>query len=131
MPTSEIDIKSGPLEDLYVALVNFSEDGESAAFKVFIAPFTLWFWFGGTILLLGTLICLWPSRDELDALRLEAPTRLDLGRALTFAALAALCFVPLALRTLETNTSWGSAARWERPAATSPAPALLPSGEHP
>lgn len=132
MPTSEIDIKSGPLEDLYVALVNFSQDGETAAFKVFVAPFTVWFWLGGTILLLGTLICLWPTREDLDALRLETPASLDLGRALTFGVLAALCFAPLALRTFETKTSWGSALRWERVALPAPpAPDALPSEAHP
>jgi cytochrome c-type biogenesis protein CcmF len=120
MPTSEIDIKSGPLEDLYVALVNYSPDGEVAAFKIFIGPFTLWFWLGGTILLLGTLICLWPTRDDLEALRLETPPRYDLGRALTVTSLAAMCFVPLGVHLLESRTGWGSALRWERVEATTP-----------
>jgi cytochrome c-type biogenesis protein CcmF len=111
MPTSEIDIKTSPIEDLYVALVNHDPRTQAAAFKIFVAPFTWWFWLGGTILLLGTLICMWPTRDSLETLR---PSPGVFVRATAFGALAILCVTPLAVLTYESHTSWGSAARFER-----------------
>jgi len=111
MPTSEIDIKTTPLEDLYVALVNHDPRTQAAAFKIFVAPFTWWFWLGGTILLLGTLICMWPTRDGIEALK---PTPGVFVRATAFGALAVLCVTPLAVLTYESNSEWGSAKRFER-----------------
>lgn len=61
--TSEIYIHSTPLEDVYVALLNFDEQGRTAAFKLAVSPFTWWFWFGGLLLLLGTVVCLWPEPE--------------------------------------------------------------------
>lgn len=61
--TSEIYIHSTPLEDVYVALLNFDEEGRTAAFKLAVSPFTWWFWFGGLLLLLGTVVCLWPEPE--------------------------------------------------------------------
>lgn len=110
MPVSEIDIRSTPMEDLYVALVNFDATGETAAFKVFVGPFTWFFWFGGVIMILGTFICLWPSREAIAALH---PGERGLGRAAVFGLLVAVIFTPLVVWTIETNTKWGSAARYE------------------
>ena len=118
MPTSEIDIRTTPLEDVYVALVNFDPEQGTAAFKVFIGPFTWWFWLGGTILLFGTLISMWPKQEELITLR---PSAGLFVRATGFTTLSLLCGAPLLLLTLEANSSWGSALRYERieePAAT-------------
>ncbi|RAL24805.1 cytochrome C biogenesis protein [Lujinxingia litoralis] len=115
MPVSEIDIRSTPLEDTYVALVNFDPDGSQAAFKVFISPFTWWFWFGGVILVLGTLICLWPTRESIASLR---PGSGGLGRAAIFGGVVLLVFSPMMVWTVESFTSWGDARRMERPVAS-------------
>lgn len=111
MPTSEIDIKTTPLEDLYVALVSSNPKTDEAAFKVFVAPFTWWFWFGGTILLFGTMICMWPTREGLHQLELTPGV---FGRAFGAGALiiVASC-LPIALLTYESHSKWGSAARFE------------------
>ncbi|TVQ95294.1 MAG: heme lyase CcmF/NrfE family subunit [Deltaproteobacteria bacterium] len=61
---SNIFIRSNPLEDVYVALLNFEDGGNAGAFKFTILPFTWWFWFGGFILMLGTFICVWPERER-------------------------------------------------------------------
>ncbi len=115
MPTSEIDIKSTPLEDVYVALVNFDGQTQTAAFKVFIAPFTWWFWLGGTILLFGALICLWPTREGIETLR---PSPGVFARAGAFGMLTMLCAAPLVIWTIESNTEWGSALRYEKMIST-------------
>jgi cytochrome c-type biogenesis protein CcmF len=110
MPTSEIDIRTTPIEDLYVALVSYDASGQVAAFKVFIGPFTWWFWLGGVFLVLGTLICLWPTREGMEKLRFKP---MPLARAAIFGSLVALCFSPLVVWTVESHTIWGSAARFE------------------
>ncbi len=111
MPISEIDIRSTPMEDLYVALVNFDPNTETAVFKVFVSPFTWFFWFGGAILVLGALICLWPTRRALNTLQ---PGRGGWGRAAIFGSLVALCFAPVIIWTAESHTEWGNAQRYER-----------------
>lgn len=128
MPTSEIDIRTTPLEDVYVALVNFDPQTGTAAFKIFIGPFTWWFWLGGTILLFGTLICMWPTREDVVTLR---PTPGLFVKAAGFGTLSVLCATPLILMTLESHTVWGSAQRYERiepaPVEQSTEPELNPS----
>ncbi|RVU47998.1 heme lyase CcmF/NrfE family subunit [Lujinxingia sediminis] len=111
MPVSEIDIRSTPLEDVYVALVNYDPDGRRAAFKIFVSPFTWWFWFGGIILVLGTLICLWPTRESLESLR---PGAGGLGRAAIFGGVVMIVFSPMLVWTVESHTSWGDARRMEQ-----------------
>lgn len=108
MPTSEIDIRSTPLEDVYAALVNFGRTGDRAAFKLFVNPFTWWFWAGGVILVLGALIAMWPTRESVESL--SAPMRF--GRLGTGTMLAVLCFAPLAVWQVESDTKWGSSLRW-------------------
>lgn len=66
-PTSEIAISTGPVEDLYFALAGFSQNGQQASFKMLISPLTWWFWFGGTLLIFGTIICMWPQEERAPA----------------------------------------------------------------
>jgi cytochrome c-type biogenesis protein CcmF len=129
MPTSEIDIHTTPLEDFYVALVNYSADGEQAAFKVFVAPFTWWFWLGGVFLIIGTFVCMWPTRESLDTLK-WGPRHLARIAMVTGFLLAATS--PLILLAVESYTPWGSALRYEliseyeAPSEPSVAPPQLP-----
>ncbi len=110
MPISEIDIRSNPIEDLYVALVDFDPQTQQAAFKIFLSPFTWFFWFGGVILVLGTLICLWPTRESIHSLR---PGSGGWGRAAIFGGLVALTFSPIVIWTVESYSDWGSAQRFQ------------------
>ena len=115
MPISEIDIRSGPMEDLYVALVDFHPQTQAATFKVFVSPFTWFFWFGGAVLVLGALICLWPTRESLNALR---PGQAGWGRAAVFGSLVALSFSPVLIWTVESHSDWGSAQRYQLMSST-------------
>lgn len=94
--TSEIYIRSTPLEDVYVAMLNFDREGKTAAFKLEVFPFTVWMWLGGLMLIFGTAIAAWP---EVDPLR-EAWRRDVARRSAEFAgavALWLLCLLPLGL----------------------------------
>lgn len=90
-PTSELAIDSRPNEDLYVAIAGFSSGGRLASFKMVIFPLTWWFWFGGAVIVFGTLICLWPRSTKV-------PQRVYRRAAATAAALllvGAACFLPV------------------------------------
>ena len=64
-------------EDLYLSLVNVDQQASQASFDVKIMPLVWWLWFGGGVMLLGTLIAVWPSRRSDAAARTSRSTRLS------------------------------------------------------
>lgn len=58
-PVSQIAIRSGPKEDLYVLLAAWDDD--IATFLIFVNPLVLWMWVGGVVFLIGTVIAVWPQ----------------------------------------------------------------------
>jgi cytochrome c-type biogenesis protein CcmF len=58
-PTSEVGLHMSLLEDVYVVLNGWDQDGV-ATFSIFINPLTVWMWIGGIVLAIGTLIAAWP-----------------------------------------------------------------------
>jgi cytochrome c-type biogenesis protein CcmF len=61
-PVSEVDIRSTPLEDLYVILMGWDQIGGLAAFKAYLNPLMAWMWIGGGLFFLGSVIAIWPGR---------------------------------------------------------------------
>lgn len=57
-------VKSRFTEDFYVSLLAFSDGGRSASFNAWIFPLVGWIWWTIPILVLGSLITLWPSRRK-------------------------------------------------------------------
>ena len=60
---TEVGLRAGPLEDVYVVLAGFDNMGETAAFKVYVNPLMSWMWIGGLVLIVGVLISTWPRRS--------------------------------------------------------------------
>jgi cytochrome c-type biogenesis protein CcmF len=60
---TEVALRSTPVEDLYVALDWPEQDGV-ATFRIGVYPLVIWLWIGAGLLLLGTLIALWPTASE-------------------------------------------------------------------
>ncbi len=60
-PTSEVGLRMSASDDIYVVLNGWQDDGSSATFTIFVNPLTIWLWIGGIVLVLGTLICIWPN----------------------------------------------------------------------
>jgi cytochrome c-type biogenesis protein CcmF len=49
-------------QDVYVLLVGWEEIGlNNSTFKIYINPLINWAWIGGVVMILGTLIAVWPS----------------------------------------------------------------------
>ncbi len=61
-PTTEVAIRSTLKEDLYIILAGYDE--EKASFKFILNPLTAWLWIGGVVMTLGTIIAIWPDKNE-------------------------------------------------------------------
>jgi cytochrome c-type biogenesis protein CcmF len=60
---TNIGLRWGPREDLYVILDSVSDDGR-ASIQAFVNPLITWIWIGGGVMLAGTLIAFWPDARE-------------------------------------------------------------------
>jgi cytochrome c-type biogenesis protein CcmF len=60
-PSTEVGIRSGVREDLYVVLGGLVDGTEQAVYRFTINPLVWWVWFGGYVLVVGGLVVLWPG----------------------------------------------------------------------
>jgi cytochrome c-type biogenesis protein CcmF len=62
-PSTKVGLRSTPFEDLYVVLSDWQGDGPTAtvSLAIFVNPLVSWIWAGGLLLLLGTIVTLWPA----------------------------------------------------------------------
>jgi cytochrome c-type biogenesis protein CcmF len=60
---TNIGLRSGLREDLYVILNGVTDDGR-VSIQAFVNPLVTWIWIGGGVLLAGTAIAFWPDRRE-------------------------------------------------------------------
>ena len=60
-PSTEVGIRSGLREDLYVVLGGLVDGTEQAVYRFTINPLVWWVWFGGYVIVAGGLIVLWPG----------------------------------------------------------------------
>jgi len=68
-PTSEVDIWRRLNEDVYV---NFAgSDNKKAVIQAYVFPLVSWIWIGFWVLLIGTIICLIPSKVRLQYARTQ------------------------------------------------------------
>ena len=61
-PQTEVAIRSTLVDDLYVALSTWDENG--ATFHVFVKPLVIWIWIGVAIMVLGGLFVLVPDQRK-------------------------------------------------------------------
>ncbi len=67
-PATIVAIRSTPLSDLYVVLAGIDESGSSVTFEVFLTPLVFWLWAGGLLMVLGTVVVMWPNVRERAAI---------------------------------------------------------------
>ena len=60
MASTRAAIRSTPVDDLYLVPSENLDDG-NVGFRILVNPLTWWMWIAGPVLLLGTLVALWPS----------------------------------------------------------------------
>jgi cytochrome c-type biogenesis protein CcmF len=61
-PIGTPSIRYGTLRDLYASVIGVDGAGEQATFRFFLNPGVTWLWIGGTVMALGGLLAVWPSR---------------------------------------------------------------------
>lgn len=54
--TTEVALRMGQREDLYLILAGIDETGSKASMKVFINPLQVWLWYGAIIMVLGGIV---------------------------------------------------------------------------
>jgi cytochrome c-type biogenesis protein CcmF len=84
-PTTEVAIRRGFAEDLYIVLAGFDVQAQSATLHIVINPLVNWIWLGFIVLAFGTLIAVLPERVFSRAL-----SRVPAGAATTTLLLLAL-----------------------------------------
>jgi cytochrome c-type biogenesis protein CcmF len=70
-PTSEVSIRRRLNEDLYLNFAGTSTDNSGSVIQMYVFPLVSWIWMGYWVVLIGTLICLVPSKQRLVYPRTE------------------------------------------------------------
>ncbi len=73
-PTTEIALRPGLIEDLYIVLAGWENGGKIASFKAYINPMMSWLWIGGFVLIGGGILAAWRRPRRLWA-RVRLPQR--------------------------------------------------------
>ena len=60
MSATRAAIRSTPIEDFYIVPSEFGDDGRTV-FRVYVNPLVWWMWFAAPVLLLGTLLAIFPT----------------------------------------------------------------------
>jgi cytochrome c-type biogenesis protein CcmF len=61
-PIAAVDYRLGLIEDLYVVLGDFAQDGSHATIKVQVNRMVSWLWIGGLILTIGAALAILPDQ---------------------------------------------------------------------
>ena len=77
MASTRAGIRSTPVEDLFVVPSENLPNG-SIGFRIMVNPLIWWMWFAGPVLVLGTMVALWPQRSRVPS-RVAAPAVVPAG----------------------------------------------------
>jgi cytochrome c-type biogenesis protein CcmF len=89
-PTTEVAIRRGFAEDLYIVLAGFDPATQTATVHIVVNPLVNWIWTGFGVMALGTIIALLPERAFVFA-----AARLPAGAATTTMLLIGLLLGPM------------------------------------
>jgi cytochrome c-type biogenesis protein CcmF len=99
-PTTEVAIRRGFAEDLYIVMPAFDLQNQTASISIIINPLVNWIWVGFGIMAVGTGIALLPETAFSFAL-----ARLPAGAVTTTMLLLSLVFWPTAAHAQHTETA--------------------------
>ena len=63
-PHSELDIYTTMNKDIYSIFSAVDNDRGVAFIKIMVNPLVSWVWLGGYILVFGTVVAMWPRKDQ-------------------------------------------------------------------
>ena len=61
-PIGTPDVQTRGQTDVYLSLLSFEKDGSRVVVKAYLMPMVPWLWWSIPIIMLGSLISLWPRR---------------------------------------------------------------------
>lgn len=61
---SELDLRTGIMADIYTVFSGADHNRGLYAIKIMINPLVWWVWFGGYLLIAGTIIAIWPRKKK-------------------------------------------------------------------
>lgn len=70
-PTSEVAIRRRMNEDLYLNFASMAQTGQGAIIQAYVFPLVSWIWAGFWVVLIGTIICLVPSKIKYSYARTQ------------------------------------------------------------
>jgi cytochrome c-type biogenesis protein CcmF len=65
-PSAIVSIRRRLNEDLYLNFAGMSSDNQKAVMQAYVFPLVSWIWIGFWVVMVGTLVCLVPSKQRLD-----------------------------------------------------------------
>jgi cytochrome c-type biogenesis protein CcmF len=86
-PSTEVGIRSGLQEDVYLVFAGSVEGTEEAVYRFNLNPLIWWVWFGGFVLAFGGIVTMWPGGGPLITAR--RPVQAGYGVSLAGAGAAA------------------------------------------
>jgi cytochrome c-type biogenesis protein CcmH/NrfF len=90
-PTTEVAIRRGPSEDLYIVLAGYDPSTQQATYAITVNPLVDWIWFGFAVMALGTGLALLP-----ESAFAFAAAKIPVGAAATTSLLILLMLLPAA-----------------------------------
>lgn len=61
-PATEVGLRSTLKEDVYVILADYDQTANIATVSVLVNPLVLWIWLGGIVMVLGSVIAIYPDK---------------------------------------------------------------------
>ena len=71
-PVGSPAVDESVLKDVYVSLLSFDRAANTASFNAWVFPLVGWIWYAIPLLVLGSLIAMWPQRKREDTLTVPA-----------------------------------------------------------
>src|SRR5690606_11446554 len=67
MPTTEVAIRTTPVENLYMIMASVDQASGRGTFRILVHPLVMWIWLGSGLLVIGVLIAVFPKLSEILA----------------------------------------------------------------
>ncbi|MCL2723441.1 MAG: cytochrome c biogenesis protein CcsA [Polyangiaceae bacterium] len=62
-PTTEVSILHSIRDDLYLVVGSINPETNMASLQIHVNPLVGWIWLGGILLVLGSVVCMWPELE--------------------------------------------------------------------
>jgi len=62
-PTTEVAMLHSIRDDLYLVVGSINPETKVASLQIHLNPLVGWIWFGGLVIIFGSLICMWPELE--------------------------------------------------------------------